>query len=113
VDLRTITTRLEAQETGTSDGVAVKVNAVVWYQAVNAARRIIGVVDWQEAVRQAALMALRDTIGQSEFDYLLKNRLSANLDLKRLLCPAVEKRWVEVASVELKHLESLKTCGAL
>jgi regulator of protease activity HflC (stomatin/prohibitin superfamily) len=77
------------------------------------ARRIIGVVDWHEAVRQAALTALRDTIGQSEFDYLLKNRLSANLDLKRLLCPAVEKRWVEVASVELEHLESLKTCGAL
>ena len=33
VDLRTITTQLETQET--SDGVPVKVNAVVWYHAVN------------------------------------------------------------------------------
>jgi hypothetical protein len=41
--------------------------------------------DWHEAVRQAALTALRDTIGQSELDHLLRDRLNANLDLKQLL----------------------------
>ena len=53
-----------------------KVNAVVWYHAVNPARTIITVLDWHEAVRQAALTALRDTIGQSELDHLLKDRLN-------------------------------------
>ena len=105
VDLRTITTQLETQETVTSDGVPVKVNAVVWYHAVNAARTIIAVLDWHEAVRQAALTALRDTIGQSELDHLLKDRLNANIDLKNLLSAAVEKWGVEIAAVELKDLD--------
>jgi regulator of protease activity HflC (stomatin/prohibitin superfamily) len=103
--LRTITTQLETQETVTSDGVAVKVNAVVWYHAINPARTIISVLDWHEAVRQAALTALRDTIGQSELDHLLRDRLNANLDLKRLLSAAVEKWGVEISAVELKDLD--------
>jgi regulator of protease activity HflC (stomatin/prohibitin superfamily) len=105
VDLRTITTQLETQETVTSDGVPVKVNAVVWYHAVNPARTIIAVLDWHEAVRQAALTALRDTIGQSELDHLLKDRLDANLDLKHLLSAAVQKWGVEIGAVELKDLD--------
>ena len=105
VDLRTITTQLETQETVTSDGVPVKVNAVVWYHAVNPARTIIAVLDWHEAVRQAALTALRDTIGQSELDHLLKDRLNANIDLKHLLSAAVEKWGIEIAAVEPKDLD--------
>ena len=103
VDLRTITTQLETQET--SDGVPVKVNAVVWYHAVSPTRTIIEVLDWHEAVRQAALTALRDTIGQSELDHLLKDRLNANIDLKHLLSAAVQKWGVEIAAVELKDLD--------
>ena len=105
VDLRTITTQLETQETVTRDGVPVKVNAVVWYHAVNPARTIIRVLDWHEAVKQAALTALRDTIGQSELDHLLKDRLNANIDLKHILSAAVEKWGVEIAAVELKDLD--------
>ena len=105
VDLRTITTQLETQETVTSDGVPVKVNAVVWYHAVSPVKTIVAVLDWHEAVRQAALTALRDTIGQSELDHLLKDRLNANLDLKQLLSAAVQKWGVEIAAVELKDLD--------
>jgi len=51
------------------------------------------------------LTALRDTIGQSELDHLLRDRLNANLDLKRLLAAAVEKWGVEIAAVEMKDLD--------
>jgi regulator of protease activity HflC (stomatin/prohibitin superfamily) len=105
VDLRTITRQLETQETVTRDGVAVKVNAVVWYQAINPAKTIVAVLDWNEAVRQAAETALRDTIGQSELDHLLKDRLTANLDLKRMLAAAVQKWGVEISAVEIKDLD--------
>jgi regulator of protease activity HflC (stomatin/prohibitin superfamily) len=37
------------------------------------------------------LTALRDSIGQSELDHLLRDRLNANLDLKQSLSVAVEK----------------------
>ncbi len=109
VDLRTITRQLETQETVTRDGVAVKVNAVLWYQAVDPVRTVVSVADWNEAVKQAAETAMRDTIGQNELDHLLKDRLNANLDLKALLSSAVVKWGVEVIAVELKDLDIPET----
>ncbi len=105
VDLRTITRQLETQETVTRDGVAVRVNSVVWYQAVDPVKTVIEVEDWNEAVRQAAETAMRDTVGQHELDHLLKDRLNANLDLKTLLTSAVQKWGVAISSVELKDLD--------
>src|SRR5450755_1178254 len=101
VDLRTITRQLETQETVTRDGVAVKVNAVLWYQAIDAVKTVVEVADWNEAVRQAAETAMRDTVGQNELDHLLKDRLNANLDLKTLLTATVQKWGVEISAVEL------------
>src|SRR3954469_25568307 len=43
VDTRTITVQLETQETITRDGVAVRVNAVLWYRAVDPARVVTSV----------------------------------------------------------------------
>jgi regulator of protease activity HflC (stomatin/prohibitin superfamily) len=105
VDTRTITHQLDTQETITSDGVAVRLNAVVWYRAAHPATTIIEVKDWNNAVRQAAETTLRDTIGQNELDGLLKDRLSANATLKRLLTSTVEKWGVEISAVELKDLD--------
>ncbi len=109
VDLRTITQELETQETVTRDGVAVKVNAVLWYQAADPIKAVVGVADWKEAVKQAAETAMRDTIGQNELDHLLQDRLNANLDLKRLLTAAVQKWGVEISAVELKDLDIPET----
>lgn len=105
IDMRTITRQLETQETVTRDGVAVEVNAVLWYHAVDPVKTVVNVADWKEAVKQAAETAMRDTIGQNELDHLLKDRLNANLDLKRLLTAAVQRWGVEVAAVELKDLD--------
>jgi regulator of protease activity HflC (stomatin/prohibitin superfamily) len=105
VDLRTITRQLETQETVTRDGVAVKVNAVLWYQATDPVKTVVEVADWNEAVRQAAETAMRDTVGQNELDHLLKDRLNANFDLKTLLTATVQKWGVEISAVELKDLD--------
>jgi regulator of protease activity HflC (stomatin/prohibitin superfamily) len=105
VDTRTITRQLDTQETLTSDGVAVRLNAVVWYRAADPARTIIDVRDWNDAVRQAAETTLRDTIGQNELDRLLTDRISANATLKKLLTATVEKWGVEISAVELKDLD--------
>ena len=109
VDMRTITRQLETQETVTRDGVAVSVNAVLWYQAVDPVKTVVNVADWNEAVKQAAETAMRDTIGQNELDHLLKDRLNANLDLKTLLSAAVQKWGVEISAVELKDLDIPET----
>jgi regulator of protease activity HflC (stomatin/prohibitin superfamily) len=105
VDLRTVTLELDTQETVTKDGVAVKVNAVLWYRAVDPALTVVAVANWNNAVKQAAETALRDTIGQNELDILLKDRATANESLKVLLSRAIGKWGVEAMAVELKDLD--------
>ena len=78
VDTRTITVLLDTQETITRDGVAVRVNAVLWFRALDPARVVTSVQAWKAAVVQAAETAMRDAIGQSDLDAMLKDRILIN-----------------------------------
>src|SRR6478735_1123456 len=105
VDLRTVTVALETQETVTRDGVAVRVNAVLWYRAVDAARVVTSVVNWNGAVIQAAETGLRDAIGQSELDLILKDRVSINKRLLEILAHTCLQWGVDIDAVEIKDLD--------
>ena len=105
VDLRTVTVALETQETVTRDGVAVRVNAVLWYKAVDAARVVTSVVNWHGAVIQAAETGLRDAIGQSELDLILKDRVSINKRLLEILSQTCLQWGVDIDAVEIKDLD--------
>ncbi len=105
VDTRTITYQLETQETITRDGVAVRVNAVLWFRADTPVQVVTSVEDWKGATIQAAETALRDAIGQSDLDNMLKDRLSINARLQELLREASLKWGVEVDSVEIKDVD--------
>ena len=105
VDMRTITYQLETQETITRDGVAVKVNAVLWFRADSAVNVVTSVEDWMSATVQAAETALRDAIGQSELDQMLKDRLQINKRMQDLLSAASMKWGVEIDSVEIKDVD--------
>src|ERR1700742_4735434 len=50
IDIRTRTVSAEQQETITRDSVTVKLNAVLWYRVVDAAKSVIAVADVQAAV---------------------------------------------------------------
>jgi regulator of protease activity HflC (stomatin/prohibitin superfamily) len=105
VDQRIITYQLETQETITRDGVAVRVNAVVWFRAESPVQVVTAVEDWRGATVQAAETALRDAIGQSELDQMLKDRASINHRLQQLLREASLKWGVEIDSVEIKDVD--------
>jgi regulator of protease activity HflC (stomatin/prohibitin superfamily) len=105
VDMRTITYQLETQETITRDGVAVKVNAVLWFRADSAVNVVTSVENWMAATVQAAETALRDAIGQSELDHMLKDRLAINKRMQSLLSAASMKWGVEIDSVEIKDVD--------
>jgi regulator of protease activity HflC (stomatin/prohibitin superfamily) len=105
VDLRTNTVALETQETVTRDGVAVRVNAVLWYRAVDAARVLTSVMNWHGAVIQAAETAMRDAIGQSDLDQILKDRVSINKRLLEMLSHTCIQWGVEIDAVEIKDLD--------
>ena len=105
VDLRTNTVALETQETVTRDGVAVRVNAVLWYRAVDASRVVTTVTNWNGAVIQAAETGLRDAIGQSELDLILKDRVSINKRLLDMLTQTCLQWGVDIDAVEIKDLD--------
>lgn len=105
VDIRTITRALETQETVTRDGVAVRVNAVVWYRAVDASRVVTTVENWQSAVIQAAETGMRDAIGQSDLDQILKDRAGINKRLLEILSSTCLQWGVDIDAVELKDLD--------
>lgn len=105
VDLRTITSVLETQETVTRDGVPIKVNAVLWFRAKDSTRVVTTVQNWQGAVIQAAETAMRDVIGQNDLDGMLKDRLLINQRLQEMLASACEHWGVVVDSIEMKDLD--------
>src|SRR5947208_6581611 len=105
VDQRIITYQLETQETITRDGVAVRVNAVLWFRADSPMQVVTAVEDWRAATVQAAETALRDAIGQSDLDHMLKDRASINNRLQQLLREASLKWGVEIDSVEIKDVD--------
>src|SRR3954452_6027319 len=105
VDQRIITYQLETQETITRDGVAVRVNAVLWFRADSPVQVVTANEDWKSATVQAAETALRDAIGQSDLDHMLKDRISINQRLQELLREAALKWGVEIDSVEIKDVD--------
>src|SRR3954452_25261406 len=105
VDQRIITYQLETQETITRDGVAVRVNAVLWFRADSAVHVVTSVENWMSATVQAAETALRDAIGQSELDQMLKDRIAINRRMQDLLREASMKWGVEIDSVEIKDVD--------
>ena len=66
IDIRTTTVSAEQQETITRDSVTIKVNAVLWYHIVDAAKSVIEVNNAAAAVYQLALTSLRNIIGQHD-----------------------------------------------
>src|SRR5437763_13984345 len=78
VDTRIITYQLQTQETITRDGGAVRVNAVLLFRPEPPIQVVHSVENWMSATVQAAETALRDAIGQSDLDHMLKDRVSRN-----------------------------------
>jgi len=109
VDVRILTVKLETQETLSKDGVAVRVNAVVWYKITDPAKAINAVVDPYSAILQASETSLRDTLGQYELDSLLKHREMVNAQLMTLLVRSASKWGIEIDAVEMRDLDIPET----
>lgn len=105
IDVRILTVKLETQETLSRDGVAVRVNAVVWYKVIDPGKALNAVADPYLAVLQASETALRDTIGQHGLDELLKHRDLVNAKLMDLLERSAAKWGVHIDAVEMRDLD--------
>ncbi len=105
VDIRTRTVSAEQQETITRDSVTIKVNAVLWYRIVDAAKSVIEVADAPAAVYQLALTGLRNIIGQHDLDEVLQERNKINTLLSDNIVGATAAWGLEVQRFEMKDVE--------
>jgi len=105
VDMRTVTVNVEPQETITKDSVTIKVNAVLWYRIVDAAKSVIEVADAQAAVYQLALTGLRNIIGQHDLDEVLQERNKINALLREGILNSTTAWGLEVQRFEMKDVE--------
>ena len=105
LDMRTKTVELEQQETITKDSVTIKVNAVLWFRVTNPADAIIKVADFNWAVYQLSVTALRNIIGQHQLDEVLKERAQINNALLQIVDAATETWGVKIELVEIKDVE--------
>ena len=105
VSLRTITMDVPPQDVITRDNVSVKVNAVIFFRVLDAAKAVISVEDYLYATSQIAQTTLRSVLGQQELDDLLASRDKINAELTRIIDEHTSPWGIKVATVEVKNVD--------
>lgn len=109
VDLRVITLEVPPQEVITSDNVTVKVNAVIFFQVLDARAAITRVFNFVMATSQIAQTTLRAVLGQSSLDGLLSGRDKINQTLQTIIDQQTEPWGIKVSALEVKDAELAPT----
>jgi len=105
IDIRTRTVNIEPQETVTADSVTIRVNAVLYYRILDAAKAINRVENYEMAVYQIALTTLRNVVGQNILDDVLQNRDKINLRVQEIVDEITEPWGIVIERVEMKDVE--------
>ncbi len=105
IDLRVITLEVPPQEVITNDNVTAKVNAVIYFQVVDAQRAVTQVLNYINATSQIAQTTLRAALGQATLDDLLANREKINQNLQKIIDEQTEPWGIKVAVVEIKDVD--------
>jgi regulator of protease activity HflC (stomatin/prohibitin superfamily) len=105
IDLRTITLEVPPQEVITNDNVTAKVNAVIYFQVIDARKAVTQVLNYVNATSQIAQTTLRAALGQATLDELLANREKINQNLQKIIDEQTEPWGIKVAVVEIKDVE--------
>ena len=106
VDMRTVTwIMLERQEIITKDNVTVHVDAVVYFNVIDAKKAVLEVENYRMATEQLALTSLRSVLGQSDLDEILSQRDRINERLRVIIDEHTEDPWgIHISLVEVKDV---------
>ncbi|MHA1795902.1 MAG: slipin family protein [Promethearchaeota archaeon] len=104
LDIRIITTTFSAEQTLTRDNVPVNVDAVLFWQVIDAYEAAIKVQDYKTAILWAAQTALRDMIGKADLSQMLSGREKLAGDLEKIIDNRTEKWGVKSISVEIRDV---------
>ena len=105
VDMREQVIDVPPQEVITKDNVAVKVDAVIYYEPTDPQRLVYNVVNFIVAVTKLAQTNLRNVIGEMSLDDALTSRDTVNTSLREILDDATDKWGVRVVRVEIQRID--------
>jgi regulator of protease activity HflC (stomatin/prohibitin superfamily) len=105
VDLRIQVIEIPTQDVISRDNVSMKVDAVLYFNVVDAERAIIQVQDYLPDTNMLAQTTLRAVLGQHELDEMLSERKKLSTDVQSILDTQTETWGVKVSNVEIRTVE--------
>src|ERR1051325_9219451 len=104
IDQRVITTSFAAEQTLTRDTVPVNVDAVLFWMVYDPEKAALEVQAYRDAVSWAAQTALRDIIGRTNLQDLLRGRERIEEELQKLIDQRSNPWGVTLQSVEMRDV---------
>lgn len=105
VDVRLKTVDVPSQDAITKDNVSAKINAVIYYKVIDAAKAIVDIQNIDFAVLQLAQTTMRNIAGSVTLDELLAERQKISEQIEMIVDQATTSWGVDVTAVELKDIE--------
>lgn len=105
VALRTIVLDVPPQDVITKDNVSVKVNAVVYFRAVDPLKCILQVENYIYATSQLSQTTLRSILGQASLDELLSERDKLSAELQTVIDQHTDPWGIKVTQVAIKQVD--------
>jgi len=93
------------QDIITEDNVVVTIDAVIYYQVIDAKRALYEVEDFELAIVKLAQTTLRNLVGEMSLDVCLTSREKINVELRSVLDEATDKWGVKVNRIELQRID--------
>jgi len=89
----------------TEDNVVVTIDAVIYYQVIDAKRALYEIEDFELAIIKLAQTTLRNIVGEMSLDVALTSREKINVDLRNSLDQATDKWGTKVTRIELQRID--------
>jgi len=105
IDQRTITMDIPTQDVITRDNISIKVNAVLYFRAIDPSRAVVQVENYLYATSQLAQTTLRSVCGEASLDDLLQKRDELNLRIQEIIDHQTDPWGIKVSLVEIKHID--------
>ncbi len=94
----------KTESTYTQDNVPVNVDAVMYFQVIDADKAVLNVESYATATQLAAQTTLREVLGKSSFDEILSEREKIGEAARQIIDEKTEHWGVKVSSVEIRDV---------